>query len=204
MSAAPKDQRHPSAIASESDDSRYLLYGRIAEQIEAARRSGRPPDVRPWWPHTRTWRTRSANSSPPCRSWRRSSQKPNAMSSSGRRGDDRVARRAGRLPHPPRDRPGRDGGRLRGGADFARPPRGPEGAAVCRDVGPTPVAAVPQRGPGGRRPEPSQHCRHPLGRLRARRPLLRDGVHRGADAGPGDRGTASAVRSSERPADEVA
>ncbi len=45
MSAAPQDQQHPSATASESNDSRYLLYGRIAEQIEAARRSGRQLDV---------------------------------------------------------------------------------------------------------------------------------------------------------------
>ena len=45
MSPAPQDQQHPSTTASESNDSRYLLYGRIAEQIEAARRSGRPLDV---------------------------------------------------------------------------------------------------------------------------------------------------------------
>ena len=45
MSPAPQDQQHPSATASESNDSRYLLYGRIAEQIEAARRSGRQLDV---------------------------------------------------------------------------------------------------------------------------------------------------------------
>ena len=45
MTAAPQDQQHPSATANESDDSRYLLYGRLAEQIEAARRSGRPLDV---------------------------------------------------------------------------------------------------------------------------------------------------------------
>ena len=45
MSAAPQDQQHPSATANKSDDSRYLLYGRLAEQIEAARRSGRQLDV---------------------------------------------------------------------------------------------------------------------------------------------------------------
>ncbi len=44
MSASPKDQRPPSAVASRSDDSRYLPYGPIAEQLEAARRSGRRPD----------------------------------------------------------------------------------------------------------------------------------------------------------------
>ena len=36
---------------------------------------------------------------------------------------------AGRLPHPPRDRPRRHGGRLRGRAGVAGPPRGAEGPA---------------------------------------------------------------------------
>ena len=58
----------------------------------------------------------------------------------------------GRLPHPPRGRPGRDGGGVRGGAGFARSPFGFEGVAICSDVGPTPIAAVPQRGPSGRGP----------------------------------------------------
>ena len=37
---------------------------------------------------------------------------------------------AGRLPDPPRDRPGRHGRRLRGRAGVAGPPRGPQGAAA--------------------------------------------------------------------------
>ena len=40
-----------------------------------------------------------------------------------------APRAAGRLPHPPRGRPGRHGRRLRGGAGVARPARGAEGAA---------------------------------------------------------------------------
>ena len=39
------------------------------------------------------------------------------------------SRTAGRLPHPPRDRPGRDGGRLRGRAGQPGPPGGAEGPA---------------------------------------------------------------------------
>ena len=39
---------------------------------------------------------------------------------------------ARRLPHPPRGGPGRHGGRVRGRADLAGPPGGPQGAAVRR------------------------------------------------------------------------
>ena len=49
---------------------------------------------------------------------------------STRRGADPAARAAGRIPHPPRDRPGRDGRRLRGRAGVAGPPRRAEGPAL--------------------------------------------------------------------------
>ena len=61
-----------------------------------------------------------------------------------------------RLPHPPRGRPRRHGGRLRGRADLARPPGGAEGAAVRR--GPRPAAAAS----GSRsRPRPRRSCTTP-------------------------------------------
>ena len=56
-----------------------------------------------------------------------------------------------RLPHRPRGRPRRHGRRLRGGADFAGPAGGAEGAAVRRHAGPAAAAALPERGAGGGR-----------------------------------------------------
>ena len=58
---------------------------------------------------------------------------------------------AGRLPHPPRDRPRRHGHRLRGGAGEPGPARGAEGAAAPPTWRPQPARAVPARGPGGGR-----------------------------------------------------
>ena len=52
---------------------------------------------------------------------------------------------------------------------------------------PRQLPAVPQRGSGRRDPETSPYRRHPFGRLRAWRVLLRHGVDRGADAGSDDR-----------------
>ena len=90
---------------------------------------------------------------------------------------------AGRLPHRPRDRPGRHGRRLRGGADLAGPAGGPQGAAVRRDAGRQAAAALQERGAGGRPPAPPEHRAGLRRRLRARRPLLRHAVHRRADPG---------------------
>ena len=50
-------------------------------------------------------------------------------------GGDPAAVAGRRLPDPPRDRPRRHGGRLRGRAGLARPPRGPEGPAAGRSPG---------------------------------------------------------------------
>ena len=63
--------------------------------------------------------------------------------------------RAGRLPDPPRDRPGRDGGRLRGRADLAGPARGPEGPAV------RPGARRPQLQRFQNEAQAAAHLHHP-------------------------------------------
>ena len=73
-----------------------------------------------------------------------------------------AARRAAsqadrRLPDRPRDRPGRDGGRLRGRADLAGPPRGAEGPARAGGRRPEGPGAVPPRGPGRGAAAPHQH-----------------------------------------------
>ena len=73
------------------------------------------------------------------------------------RGPSHASRAAGRLPHPPRDRPRRHGRRLRGRAGVARPPRGAEGPAARRPDRPDPPGAVPPRGPGRGRAAPHQH-----------------------------------------------
>ena len=69
---------------------------------------------------------------------------------------------------------------------FDGPARRAEGAAVRRAGAGEVAAAVPQRGPGGRRARSSAHCLGLLGRRRARRPLLRDAAHPRADAGRHD------------------
>ena len=61
-----------------------------------------------------------------------------------------------------------------------------ESAAVRRGARPAAVAAVPDRGAGGRAVAPHQHRAGLLGRLRARRALLRHAVHRGTDPGRTD------------------
>jgi serine/threonine protein kinase/Tfp pilus assembly protein PilF len=45
MNASPNHNRGRTATAEKSDDSRYLIYGRVAEQIHACLRDGRRPDV---------------------------------------------------------------------------------------------------------------------------------------------------------------
>src|SRR5262249_47468859 len=53
----------------------------------------------------------------------------------------------GRLPDRPRDRPWGHGGGLRGRAGLARPPGGPEGAAVATGPRPHVAGTVPSGGP---------------------------------------------------------
>ncbi len=80
---------------------------------------------------------------------------------------------AGRLPHPPPGRPRRHGGRLRGRTSLAAPTGRVEGASVRLGARPPAVAPVPDRGPGRGATPPHQHRARVLGRLRARRALLR-------------------------------
>src|SRR5262249_31711963 len=62
-----------------------------------------------------------------------------------------------RLRAPPRGGPGRHGGRLRGRAGLARPPRGAEGPAPPGGAGRDDPRAVPPRGAGGGPAAPHQH-----------------------------------------------
>ena len=62
---------------------------------------------------------------------------------------------AGGLPHPPRDRPGRHGGRRRGRAGEPRPPRGVEGPQ------PRPARRAGGAGPVPARPGPRRFCTTP-------------------------------------------
>ena len=106
----------------------------------------------------------------------------------GRAGPRAASRAAGRLPHPPRDRRGGHGGRLRGRARVAQEPRGAEGHAPAVPRRPDLPAAVPDRGPLGGAAAPHQH-RAGLRLRRARRHLLlRHAVHRRGRPGPGARG----------------
>ncbi len=94
---------------------------------------------------------------------------------------------AGRISSDSRAWPGRNGDRLRGRADFARPPRGAQGFAVGRGSRSAAVATVSPGSPG-RRPSASLAHRADLfGRLRTRRLLLCDAVHRRAQPGRRDR-----------------
>ena len=82
--------------------------------------------------------------------WSRSRTTPSIAAAAGR-WPAAVARTAGRLPHPPRGRPRRHGGRLRGRAGLARPPRGAEGAAAGRSWRTPTQAAVSSARRGRRR-----------------------------------------------------
>ena len=99
-----------------------------------------------------------------------------------------------RLPDPPRDRPGRHGGGLRGRADLAGPPRGAEGPAGARVRRPDGPGAVPPRGPRRGPAAPHQHRAGLRGGPGRRRPLLRHAVHPGPGARPGHRRAAAAPR----------
>ncbi len=91
----------------------------------------------------------------------------------------RVARR---LSDHPRDRPGRDGGRLRGGPGVAGSPRRPQGLRALGADRPHDDRAVPARGQGRGAAAPHQH-RARLRRRRARfLSVLRDAVHPGPGA----------------------
>ena len=96
-------------------------------------------------------------------------------------------RRARRLPPPARGGPRRDGRRLRGRADLAAAAGRAEGPAVRRGHRPPPPPAVQERGAGGRARAAREDRAGARGRLRARRPLLRDAVHRGAEPRRADR-----------------
>ena len=128
---------------------------------------------------------------------RRRGAAPLARRPRGRPATAQAVGPAGRLPPHPRGRPRRHGRRLRGRADFAGPARGAEGAAVRRDDGPAAAAALPERGAGGGVAAPPAHRARLRRRLRARRPLLRHAVHRGADAGRPDRRSAPRRRPDE-------
>ena len=78
----------------------------------------------------------------------------------------RVAAR--RLPHPPRDRPGRDGRRLRGAAGLARPSGGPESSALLGRGRPQAATAVSHRSAGGGAASSSAHRADFRRRLRRR------------------------------------
>ncbi len=61
-----------------------------------------------------------------------------------------ALRASGRLPHPPRGRPGRHGGRLRGRAGIDGPPCRAQDPPLERPARPTADRAVPARGPARR------------------------------------------------------
>ena len=94
---------------------------------------------------------------------------------------DRAA--AGRFPAGARDRPRRDGRRLRGGAALARPAGGGEGAAAGRRAGPRGSSSGSARGAGRGPAPPHEHRAGLRGGLRAVGALLRDAVHRGPEPG---------------------
>ena len=136
-------------------------------------------------------------SAPSSRRW------PWSTTWAGDRGGRRTLRRGhglpglgagGRLPDRPRDRPGRDGDRLRGRAGLAGPTRGAEAAAPRpegRREAPGPVRAG---GAGGGEAAPHQH-RPGLRRRRARGlALLRDATDRGPRPGRGHRRAATPGR----------
>ena len=97
------------------------------------------------------------------------------------------------FPDHPRDRPGRDGDRLRGRAGRAGPPRRVEGPAAGRRARPPGDPTVPARGPGRRLAAAPAH-RAGLSRVGTVDdvPYLRDAVHRGRQPGRPDRRAARA------------
>ena len=92
-----------------------------------------------------------------------------------------------RLPHPPRDRPRRHGRRLRGRADFARAARGLKVLPFAAVLDTKQLARFKNEAQAAATPRPSAHRRCLRRRLRARRPLLRDALHRRLHAGRRDR-----------------
>ena len=110
---------------------------------------------------------------------------------------------AGRVPADSRTRPRRHGNRLRGGADFARPPRGSQSFAAGRGARSAAVAAV-SPGSSGRRPlAPLAYRADLFRRLRTRRLLLCDAIHRRAQPGRRDCRARSAAAGPRRPARPV-
>ena len=90
-------------------------------------------------------------------------------------------RRARRLSPPARGGPWGDGRRLRGGTDLAPAAGRAQGPAVRRGHRPAPPPAVQDRGAGRGARAARADRSGARGRLRARRPLLRDAVHRRAE-----------------------
>ncbi len=102
-------------------------------------------------------------------------------------------RKPRRLPPGSRNRPGRDGGGLRGGTGVPGAACGPEGPAAGRGAGRAAIDAVPQRSPRRGIAEALEHRGRACGGLRAGRELLRDGIRRGEDPGGGDHRAATGV-----------
>ena len=84
----------------------------------------------------------------------------------------------GRLPDRARDRPGRNGHRLRGHPIVAGTPRGVEGPAVCGHFRRQASATLPAGGPGRGAAPSHEHRPGVRRRLRARDSLLRHATHR--------------------------
>ena len=144
---------------------------------------------------TRSWPRRSAIS------FRRWSRWSGPKATDRGRIRTRIPRRTnppmseiGRLPDPPRDRPGRHGGGVRGRADLAGPPRGAQGPAAAGVGRPDGPGAVPPRGPRRGQAAPHQHRAGLRGGPGRGRPLLRHAVHPGPGPGPGDQRAAPAPR----------
>ena len=171
----------------ESSDDRDPL-DRLLEEFVASHRAGRRLPHRIRRPDPRT-RRRGSRAIP------RPGRARAAQAGHGRR--DRRLRAATipprppgsgrRLSHPPAGRSRRNGGRLRGSAGIARPPRRPQAAAGRRIGRSQEARALSSRGEGGGLAAPHQH-RPGLRGWRGRRPtLLRHAVHRRPPARRGDR-----------------
>ena len=195
MTAAPHDQQHPSATANESDDSRYLLYGRLAEQIEAARRSGRPLDV------TALVATHP-DLADEIREFVAAMSLLEEIKPEGER--DVLSREAGATTEPQGVlgdfRILREIGR--GGMGIVYEAEQISlGRRVALKVLPFAATLDPRQlqrfkneAQAAAALEHPNIVRRPCRRLRARRALFRHAVHRGPDTGRRDRGTATALR----------
>ena len=104
---------------------------------------------------------------------------------SAARSPDRSA--TGRLPHSSRAGPRRDGDRVRSRTVVTRPPRRRESAAVRRASRQAATGTLQERSPCRRVAQAPPHRECACGRVRTRRPFLRDGADPGPQPGRRDR-----------------